>query len=89
MIYRGWWKCRIKGLTKTYPWFYFKVGPFTNKVTFRRAANLAAVQCLEGRKVYELLQEYTPPTIQPVKKVGSTCFYAETCFAVGVPLDST
>jgi hypothetical protein len=78
--YSGWWRCRIKGRTRKYPWIYFCVSAKTKR-EYRRQARYAAV--LHLRRVdFDFEVCHKPQDLQKVGETDGVEFFYETTFAV-------
>jgi hypothetical protein len=84
--YQGWWRCRIKGRSRTYPWIYFEVaGP--SKGAYRRQARLAAQLHLQ-RVDFDFEQAYPPQTLKLIATAYGFTYFADTTFGAPAKVES-
>jgi hypothetical protein len=82
MKHSGWWRCRIKGRTRVYPWHYFCVEA-TSQRDWRRKARLTAALFL-NRMDFEIgAINCVPEQRQKVGTANGVDIFAETTFAMG------
>lgn len=84
--HEGWFRCRIKGRSRAYPWTYFKVGPLSNKREFSRQGRFLAATHL--RRI-DFDFEFCRPPQTPVELPGCPGYFADNPtfrMAAAVPL---